>query len=200
MFHIADVSPELYGGTNVRYLLRDTKFRFHLTGSRFFGNTRPSSDWDFFTTHTDECEEWLKSIGFRCIHVSAYKDIQLVKLLRWTPPSPTDPMEPSPSVREPQIDIQMVRDAGLKERAQAYIFSNPTLLKFYLGMNNPYHRDMLWDLVYSAANGLLYEGALNTHGMEGGRPNKQNVQNILANFVEGGALVIPPSSRDPIPF
>lgn len=194
MFHMENVPVEDQK-MSVRYKLRDCPYEFYLTGSRYFGNTRPASDWDFFTTWTQRCEDFLRSIGFKCIHGSAYKDMQLVKLMRWMPPPPESPVDP-PS-REPQIDIQMVRDAGLKERAQAYIFSNPMLLQLYLELKLPSKRDVLWDLVYAAANGLLYEGAMNSSQE---RSNKQNVHNILANFIEApSSMKISPNEGE-IPF
>ena len=41
------------------------EFELLLTGSRFFGNSRPLSDWDFFCSVSDASTKWLLENGFR---------------------------------------------------------------------------------------------------------------------------------------
>lgn len=52
-------------------------FVFHLCGSRFFGDFRIDSDWDFIADHSDELVEWLNQNGFtlRWDRGSKYKDV-----------------------------------------------------------------------------------------------------------------------------
>lgn len=45
--------------------IRETKdFNFYLTGSRFFGNNSPNSDWDFFAVQSFSLKKWLRENGF----------------------------------------------------------------------------------------------------------------------------------------
>ena len=44
--------------------LRNSKFKFFLTGSRCFGGTDEYSDWDFFVDSNKEVEEFLFHLGF----------------------------------------------------------------------------------------------------------------------------------------
>lgn len=45
-------------------LLANSSHNFYLTGSRFFGNARELSDWDFFSQYSEELEKWLLEQGF----------------------------------------------------------------------------------------------------------------------------------------
>lgn len=44
--------------------MEKSDFSFFLTGSRFWGNAHPNSDWDFFTDDTPEVRHWLLEHGF----------------------------------------------------------------------------------------------------------------------------------------
>jgi hypothetical protein len=46
---------------------RDVIYRFHLTGSRYFGTHTKDSDYDFFIENDDGLETWLKDHGFNLI-------------------------------------------------------------------------------------------------------------------------------------
>ena len=47
--------------------LQQSEFKFYLTGSRFFGDPRPDSDWDFFCGWDVGIYSFLKSLGFEVI-------------------------------------------------------------------------------------------------------------------------------------
>ena len=42
-------------------------YRFHLTGSRFFGGAKINSDWDFFAAESDDIKDFLVSREFQRI-------------------------------------------------------------------------------------------------------------------------------------
>lgn len=42
-----------------------SKWNFHLTGSRFFGNTHAKSDWDFFAEYSNELDRELRENGWK---------------------------------------------------------------------------------------------------------------------------------------
>lgn len=48
-------------------LLSESQFRFYLTGSRYFGSTTSTSDWDFFVADTPEVTNWLTNNGFSLV-------------------------------------------------------------------------------------------------------------------------------------
>ncbi len=45
--------------------MQQSEFEFHLTGSRFFGFAKSSSDHDFFVQESDEVKSFLRSLGFQ---------------------------------------------------------------------------------------------------------------------------------------
>ena len=51
--------------------LRNSKFKFFLTGSRYFGGTDEFSDWDFFVDRTFESINFIKGLGFLPFEPSA---------------------------------------------------------------------------------------------------------------------------------
>ena len=44
--------------------IRRSPIEFHLTGSRFFGNNTPESDWDFFVEESKDLRFWLATYEF----------------------------------------------------------------------------------------------------------------------------------------
>src|SRR5437879_3893495 len=50
----------------------ESSHEFHLTGSRFFGRTRPRSDWDFFAQDCASIHIWLGNHGFEKVNDAAY--------------------------------------------------------------------------------------------------------------------------------
>ena len=95
---------------------------FHLTGSRYFGDIKPAfNDTDFFCQFTEELYKKLILMGFRNLigDPITYKDSNLFTTVRID-----DPLYG-------QIEIQLVFDVALKEKAQEklskiFIFSSPT--------------------------------------------------------------------------
>lgn len=80
-------------------------FKFHLTGSRFFGNATDESDWDFFAEYDMGLLKKLFDLGFYDRTISSYGgDTQLVYLMEWE-----------------NIQIQLVRDIRTKIAAQALL-------------------------------------------------------------------------------
>lgn len=125
-----------------RYL-RTSHFSFYLTGSRFFGDIKPTSDWDFFVQNDEHVPKFLSHHGFGLLHVrnTDYTDEQTVFVYRHI---------------EAKIDVQLVEDASLKWRTQQYIFESPVLLRLYKDMKAfPDKRDAFWNLVYAIHSGKV---------------------------------------------
>jgi len=62
--------------------LNNSKFDFFLTGSRFFGWCKVTSDWDFFVVNSETIEQYLKNTDFKVEDTSMYTDTQTVKVFR----------------------------------------------------------------------------------------------------------------------
>lgn len=168
---------------SIRGMMRQSKIEFHLTGSRYFGNAKPTSDWDFFTENDQDTVQWLRDAGFRCIKENhQYKDCQVVSVWRYGG-VPITEQEGEVFSFTSQIDVQIVTASYLKMKAQAYIFSNPWLLERH-NKSHKTERSVLWDLVYAAMYGLKYEGYLNIHyhGTNTNRPNTVDLEQVLSEF------------------
>jgi hypothetical protein len=83
--------------------MEGSNFEFHLTGSRFFGGFKPSSDWDYFVQDSNEVRDFLVNIGFDMQEdpIFAYDDITIVSLFT-----------------KNDIHVQIVQNAKLKAEAQ----------------------------------------------------------------------------------
>ena len=57
---------------SVRDAMAHSQISFYLTGSRFFGNAKSHSDWDYFTEDNYSTKEFLESLGFDLQHISRY--------------------------------------------------------------------------------------------------------------------------------
>ena len=90
-------------------LLTQLGYKIYPTGSRYFNSDTPHSDFDFFIEKSffDEykVEEFLTSLGFYLFSTSAYKDSQTIAVY-------------TTGYGHGKIDIQIVKDASLKYRAQ----------------------------------------------------------------------------------
>lgn len=118
----------------------NNSFGFQLTGSRYFGYQSNKSDWDFFVQERPkrEVEKWLISRGFRCIsQPTHYKDKMCLTVWRWEDETN-------------QIDVQIVRDAELKQKCQQWLSHFPYALK-----ETPKHRHAyFWDLALALKRDL----------------------------------------------
>ena len=91
-------------------MLQESDFDFYLTGSRYFGNPRGESDYDFFVQHSEAVAEYLENLGFRADNKAfAYYDgdPSLIKLY-------------FQEIRMcgPHYHIQLVKDAQAKNHIQ----------------------------------------------------------------------------------
>lgn len=108
-------------------------FTFYLTGSRYFGNAQPQSDWDFFCQYSSEVTDWLRENGFQEHYTDpGYKDSELVCLMR------------NNAVK---MDIQLVKDAELKWKVQQLLMTRADFRRMLLTMGKQYH-SALWDMMY----------------------------------------------------
>lgn len=94
--------------TSIIEHLKESKFVFHLTGSRHFGYHTDVSDYDFFVSHSAEIEDYLARLGFEPEasndpHSVSYADANCIVVYRHK-------IKP--------VHIQLVRDATLKIKAQ----------------------------------------------------------------------------------
>lgn len=68
-----DLSPTFEVAINE---MRNSRYQFALTGSRYHNTTTPSSDWDFFVQDSDNVRKFLNDLGFvpESVTYSRYKD------------------------------------------------------------------------------------------------------------------------------
>lgn len=98
--NISDITPSI-----VREFFKTDKFKFYLTGSRYFGSSGPLSDWDFFVEYTDEVEVFLKDLGFEDI---CNEDYLFDRVTNRT-------------YRYQNVDVQLVINIEVKKKAQLLI-------------------------------------------------------------------------------
>lgn len=112
--------------------LEKSKFQFYLTGSRYFGNAIPESDYDYFTDSGEEVRKFLLSMGFFVKEgAENYVDNITVEVMFWTD-------------NENCIDVQLVSDAQRKYTAQVLLSSSPTLNG--LISKRSVHKIVVWEL------------------------------------------------------
>lgn len=98
--NISDITPSI-----VREFFKTDKFKFYLTGSRYFGSSGLLSDWDFFVEHTDEVKVFLTDLGFENI---CNKDYLFDRTTVYT-------------YRYQNVDVQLVTNIQVKKKAQLLI-------------------------------------------------------------------------------
>lgn len=92
----------------------ESEHNFHLTGSRFFGNSTNQSDWDFFIQDSPQVRNWLVANNFKINKNSKYySDDSCVDVYRYYI---TDY-----KIDAHWIDVQIVNDVSLKIKAQDLI-------------------------------------------------------------------------------
>jgi len=100
--------------------LLDSTFVFYLTGSRFFKTNHSTSDWDFFITDSPEVRSLLVFNGFRNIC-----PITSASLMKCYPEDPNI----CDVYGAGMVQIQLVKDADQKQRAQEFLNTMPTRLR-----------------------------------------------------------------------
>lgn len=108
-----------------------TKFEFHLTGSRFFGNSGTAADYDFFCQVSPEVEEFLATLGFKIQKGNCYNGF-------------VSDINTAVVYKTEGIDVQLVKHVDLKIELQ-------TALKF-VGKIPPRDKSLqrvFWDNEYS---------------------------------------------------
>lgn len=91
----------------------DSSLGFYLTGSRLFGGPRVDSDWDFFIQDTEEVRLWLHQGGFVPEGISHRMNSY-----------PDDPSIANVYFKG-NLQVQLVRNAELKNKAQLLLLSLP---------------------------------------------------------------------------
>lgn len=115
----------------IRQLALSTR-KFYLTGSRFFGHSLPSSDWDFFTESGDHVVHYLESKGFK--RISMKPD--------WFDSICTG------IYRNGQIEVALVDNVRLKRKAQLFIRDvEPRYLEML--KHDMMNKQDIWNEVYT---------------------------------------------------
>lgn len=119
-------------------ILLSTLFKsegMHLTGSRFFGNVSPTSDWDFFCQDSEDNRNTLTSLGFK-------------KQFLCYPDPDVNTNEVWRHTRYP-IHVQLEKDVNLKATVQQKIASlPPMILESFLGSPKTIRREW-WNFFYA---------------------------------------------------
>lgn len=89
--------------------LNGSSFKFHLTGSRYFGGVKVESDWDLFIEESEEVIQFLSSIGFEMDFESFYDDPSVIAVYYGYCIHHD---------RRVKVDVQLVSNAELKLEVQ----------------------------------------------------------------------------------
>lgn len=126
-------------------LLRYAHLKFYLTGSRFFGTHRRSSDYDLFVERSHQAFQYLISLGFQ----PRLPDLMEELMEKYVgDPQICDVYERG------KVQVQIVHDAELKMLAQEYLKSMPKDALFYQDLHNRDKSRMRgwWKSAYYEAN------------------------------------------------
>jgi hypothetical protein len=116
----------------------------YLTGSRYFGDARQDSDWDFYCEHSEGLTETLIREGF---HLETRPDYNDANAARYND-SNTALVFHRGNWGNPEIHIQVVVSAELKSRVQ----NNRSFRAVYLSLTKK-ERVALWNMAYAFING-----------------------------------------------
>lgn len=118
------IANEPFPQAHILIALRNSEITFYPTGSRFFKTAKEDSDYDFFISDEDDpkVRTFLLNLGFTEVH-SIYFDDNTILVYR----------------HDSGIDIQVVRDARLKELVQQLLYK--------LGIHNPTMKQ--WNVAYA---------------------------------------------------
>ena len=103
---IADILLDVPSGVKQ---LHESPFDFQLTGSRFFGNDRPDSDWDFFVESSRDVAEYLLKNGYQN-QPANFQDDEIHDIF-------------TKGNNSQKIEVILVKDLTLRRHAQTLIKS-----------------------------------------------------------------------------
>jgi len=91
-----------------------SEFNFFLTGSRFWGNPQPGSDWDFFVDDSSAVRQWLEKNKFLlCPGNDLYSEDKYTNgVFSFS----------NGEFHDPQVQIQVVKSASIKNSIQKQLF------------------------------------------------------------------------------
>ena len=115
-------------------LTNDNVHTYHLTGSRFFGDAGPSSDWDYFVKEDPHIENFLARSGWCQEFDGSYNDPVLVSC--W---------------RKDNVHVQVVEDVDLKLKVQDFIKEKNLLSKMTHGIRTRSERRAIHRIVWMVA-------------------------------------------------
>lgn len=120
----------------------NSEFLFYLTGSRYFGTAQPESDYDFFVQYDTKVCEFLAHRGFSSKYNSPthYRDSELVAVVH---------------NNGLNIDVQMVKDAVLKNSIQEMISKRQDMLLMLSKQLPKIYHSAFWDLMYCQAKFII---------------------------------------------
>ncbi len=116
---------------------------FALCGSRYFGDAKWNSDWDYFIEYSEEAADLLHRLGFRADHthgMSDYRDGNTLEIFRWLPAENCDWPEWVEHQRCTQIHAALVASRRLREHAREILKDEPKSVR-----SDP----RSWDLIYA---------------------------------------------------
>lgn len=99
---------------------------FYLTGSYYFGDVTPESDFDFFCEYNKHYIEYLEKNGFELDELAGYSDTNTAGVF----------------IRG-KVHVQLVKDVELKHQIQLMLVKTVT----FTGMNKLQKRQ-IWNLAY----------------------------------------------------
>lgn len=112
------VGIELSGQQLTLDRMQNSSYKFHLTGSRFFGKATQVSDWDFFCENSQEIRNFLRDLGFRELSKTKRFGKDAVKVTSYEFAYVDQNVAEVWRHKLYQIDVQLQKDVGLKLTAQ----------------------------------------------------------------------------------
>jgi hypothetical protein len=119
-------------------MINSEKFKFFLTGSRYFKNNKPESDWDFFTEQKEGVTDFLSNIGFIRLAFNSYRDQETICVYR-------NKLE--------RVDIQIVQNAELKRLTQEYLYAHADTRRLLQTLPKG-QRTVIWDFAFRLMKGM----------------------------------------------
>jgi hypothetical protein len=131
--------------------LNSSEIRFFLTGSRFFGNFRSDSDWDFYTKNTTKAKRELSHLGFGVIKSNYYSkpygddpNVALVYEHTYT-----------------KVQVQLVNDVETKHQAQHFLNNLPGDIRQHFLRAGKQEAKVWWKWAYKMVS-RTREGSYNS--------------------------------------
>lgn len=145
---LADASPSLMlKGEPLLPLVLSPDFEFTLTGSHYFGNAKPTSDYDFIAQDSPALRTWLQQVGFVEMTPLEYEGNHKVPKKGIKPLGSGTAAIYQKQAQGLTAQVQLSPHAAHKVRVRDLIKQNPDLLAGH-GVLDKEKRGTLWSVLF----------------------------------------------------